>query len=220
MGQTQSASRSIFGSTSSNSLNSGSTTNKDEPTEEQIQQILNILQTRLPTEVALNIIDLAELWPKDTFASQEKIHVHAGLSGDLKSRAVLLSPPLRPGATETPVRRLIVTITSRDQGFSSFLQFHGTRQNSSSWFELAIVRSTKDPITGSELNEIIERQQLIYNIHASTDFNTSQVVLNRGHPCVDSAMTGDRWAVFAMVQYPMWSNLVNACQLELQRAVV
>ncbi|KAM0791454.1 hypothetical protein ACM66B_005908 [Microbotryomycetes sp. NB124-2] len=182
-------------------------------------QVVQVLEHKLPIELVIGIVDLAEMWPMETFLSEERIQVHAGVAGDLKSRAVLVSSPINAGKVAKPVRRIRVTTRSRDQGFSSFNQFHGTREGSSSWFELALVRPTTDP-DGTQSLDIITRQDLFANVHASTDFVCHSVSLDRSHPCLDRAENGDLFVVYASAQYPMWSNLVKGCQLEVSFAIV
>ncbi|KAK2747592.1 hypothetical protein FQN55_004946 [Onygenales sp. PD_40] len=62
-----------------------------------------------------------------------------------------------------PVRKVVFTITSRDQGWSSFPEFQGTYANSYSWFE-ANIRGVSGRIRNN--------RQVIVNIHAGREYKT------------------------------------------------
>ncbi|GAA5824140.1 hypothetical protein JCM3770_001406 [Rhodotorula araucariae] len=110
-----------------------------------VLDVLDILvhRARLPPELAVDILDLAEYWPCVTRSWTGDMVVSAGMHGRRTVQTRLVSPPLPniPGAPTQLVRRVSVWTDSRDQGFSSFPQHHRTRDASSSWFELVLLRA-------------------------------------------------------------------------------
>ncbi|KDE08954.1 hypothetical protein MVLG_01044 [Microbotryum lychnidis-dioicae p1A1 Lamole] len=177
----------------------------------------------LPRELALYIVDLAEYWPLQVSQTQAHVIVRAS-SARLASASVLISSPIPETPSQYPVRRIRITTESRDQGFSSFPQLHGTREGSSSWFELALIRPDTErasseaperffppPITGplsspSQPYGIVTSQHLYYNIHASRTFESHMVTLDARLDIVDKARAGDRLVLYACAQYPAWTN--------------
>ncbi|GAA5858097.1 hypothetical protein JCM1840_001040 [Sporobolomyces johnsonii] len=119
------------------------------PTEQDVHEMLSVLQEDggLPTELAIQILNLAEYWPTITARSTRQLFIRAGWQGERQSQQVLGSEPIPAysRAPEHPVRRVRVLTDSKDQGFSSFPQYHNTREGSSSWFEAALLRP--DPPT-------------------------------------------------------------------------
>ncbi|SCV71993.1 BQ2448_4687 [Microbotryum intermedium] len=177
----------------------------------------------LPRELALYIVDLAEYWPLQVSQTQAHVIVRAS-SARLASASVLISSPIPAVPSQHPVRRIRITTESRDQGFSSFPELHGTREGSSSWFELALIRPnsatpssdaperfTPPPITGpsscpSQPYGIVTSHRIHYNIHASRTFESHMETLETGLDIVDQARAGDRLVLYACAQYPAWTN--------------
>lgn len=74
---------------------------------------------------SLTFDDLAEDAPESSTTS-------------LKHRSRLDSSP-------GPVKQITFTISSRDQGWSSFPQWHGTYEGSNTWFEARVIQPTTSP---------------------------------------------------------------------------
>ncbi|BGP32144.1 hypothetical protein JCM10296v2_003924 [Rhodotorula toruloides] len=114
------------------------------PTCDDVLEVLDLLQDdlHLPPELAVQIIDAAEYYPSFVSSWEGEVTVSAGPAGHRQNADLLQTPPIPafPGAAEHAVRRIRVTTVSRDQGFTSFRQYQGTREASSSWFELEIRR--------------------------------------------------------------------------------
>ncbi|KAJ8294055.1 hypothetical protein OF846_002636 [Rhodotorula toruloides] len=114
------------------------------PTYNDVLEVLDVLQNdlHLPPELAVQIIDAAEYYPSFVSSWEGDVTVSAGPAGHRQNIDLLQTPPIPafPGAAEHAVRRIRVTTVSRDQGFTSFSQYRGTREASSSWFELEIRR--------------------------------------------------------------------------------
>ncbi|GAA6012013.1 hypothetical protein JCM11491_000134 [Sporobolomyces phaffii] len=193
--------------------------------------------------------------------STRKYDVQAGWSGNRQSVAILQTPPIpavpdmRLDDDAAAVDRIRISTNSHDQGFSSFPEFHHTREASSSWFELAIVRIATQstcgltdgdptPLPGSlpaaddaershraptvPTYETIRRIRLHSNLHASREFASHAVEVVRAgdrttetdedreqREFLDSLRTGDRLVLYALAQYPAWSNVVREGRIDV-----
>ncbi|KPV74930.1 uncharacterized protein RHOBADRAFT_53855 [Rhodotorula graminis WP1] len=241
-----------------------------------VLDVLDILSQRIPTELALAVVEAAELWPAYAQAWTGDVTVSAGPQGRRTARTCVVSPPLPliEGAPEQLVRRVSVWTDSRDQGYSSFPQHHGTREASSSWFELVLLRpvpppaspSTTSPTASPPLRERSpphdpapdDRDLVVLlsglslapvlavrihsNLHSTPSFVPFTTVLSRwppaapGHECdpptpascgadevesvLAAARAGDRFAVRACAQYPMWVNRVRGAAVKVEVAAL
>lgn len=143
-------------------------------------------------------------------------------------------------------------------GFSSFRELHGTRQGSSSWFELVLLRPTRSSVP-AELADAIppapsvadpsshERPEALLagyeavavvrlhcNVHAAHTFaecitslpDPERVIAaedqgeDDGTVILRQMRPGDRLAVRACAQYPMWVNAVRGCAVKVQLKVI
>ncbi|ORY64623.1 hypothetical protein BCR35DRAFT_308725 [Leucosporidium creatinivorum] len=188
------------------------------PTATDARHALFLLAQLLPTELAISILEAAEYWPVETTVSTRHIVVRAGVTGNLTSSTILVSSPLPRGSTLHSLRRIRITIESRDQGFSSFPEHHNTREGSSSFFEVALVRPTDHvPQTYAVVHK---DTPFFYNLHAVRHYTSHTESLTLGNPVVDEAQPNDRIVVYAAAQYPMWINDVKSCRLALESAAV
>ncbi|GAA5996673.1 uncharacterized protein JCM10292_003125 [Rhodotorula paludigena] len=114
------------------------------PDYDDVHEVLRILQLDLdlPAELAVDILEAAEYWPWLSKAWTGDQIVAAGPQGHLSAQTLVVTPPLPalPGAPEHFLRRVSVWTDSKDQGFSGQPEHHGTREASSSWFELVLLR--------------------------------------------------------------------------------
>ncbi|GAA6034090.1 hypothetical protein JCM8097_000690 [Rhodosporidiobolus ruineniae] len=113
------------------------------PTYADVHAALDALvAARLPPELAVLVLDLAEYYPTLVASSSHPVAVRAPFSGERQAHTLVVSDPIPafPGAPEHPVACVRVVTDSRDQGFSNFIEHHGTRKGSSSWFELLLLR--------------------------------------------------------------------------------
>ncbi|GEM07163.1 hypothetical protein Rt10032_c02g1180 [Rhodotorula toruloides] len=227
------------------------------PTYDDVLEILHLLQNHLhlPAELSIQIIDAAEYYPSFLSSWEGEVIVSAGPAGHRQNADLLQTPPIPafPGAAEHAVRRLRITTVSRDQGFTSFSQFRGTREASSSWFELEIRRprarrpasdepaptaspdrgspaspppssasdspSSRSPSRPNGAYDIISIIRLHSNIHGHYAFTTHSLTLSDLPSSADRAASafvrqikeGDRLVVVACAMYPLWENVVRAC---------
>jgi hypothetical protein len=146
---------------------------------------------------------------------------------------------LRPG----PVREITFTISSRDQGWSGQPQFHGTYEQSYTWFEVRVIQPSESQPVGSEdgghhngpnrrhltwTNELTSEQLSKYrpkmlqkNVHASRQA-TKHVVTWRSdaenedeRKWVRSLQPGECVEVTVWAQYPGWSNHIESLSIDV-----
>ncbi|GAA5988452.1 hypothetical protein JCM11641_005348 [Rhodosporidiobolus odoratus] len=118
------------------------------PTYGHVHQALSILVAgrHLPPEIAIHVLNLAEYHPTlvsiSNILPSQSVMIRSSPTGEKVSKVLNVSDelPSWEGAPTEVVSRIKVKTNSRDQGFSSFPEYHGTRQASSSWFELVLLR--------------------------------------------------------------------------------
>lgn len=123
---------------------------------------------------------------------EEKVQVSDG------SVPYLTSKPIPDGKK---LKKVIITVVSKDQGWSSFPDDHGTYNNSWTWFEL----SAGPPPSGS-----VERWrgEVVRNLHAHGEFKEHTIeILDKG--LYEKAESGDVLAVWACAEFPGWRNTVK-----------
>lgn len=150
---------------------------------------------------------------------------NTGPTGARVCRSALVSAAIPAVGPRQPVRRIEITTESRDQGehgqtvyggpiidhkygagFSSFPQYRGTREGSSSYFEASLVRPSKD-LDGPAYEVVVPRCTLFYNLHAVPTLNEYTHILDRGHPLVDTAEAGDAIVLYCVAHWPLWGKL-------------
>ncbi|GAA5820205.1 hypothetical protein JCM11251_005526 [Rhodosporidiobolus azoricus] len=278
-----------------------------EPTYDDVLDVLDELTNRcnLPVELAILILDQAEYHPVIRGENRRTVLVQAGWQGHKQQQTLFVTDPIPafPTAPSRPVQKVEIWTESRDQGFSSFQQYHGTRAGSSSWFELVLLRPdtppepppsslstppsvtapptpsspSRPPLPGSfplppplasppaqgsrETAPTRDQQQqddptyssirtlrLHSNIHASPSFARFSAALlpyippplsplvsdeseaeaagaDLPPPPIDLAeaaafvaelQPGDRLALVALAEYPMWVNAIRGCGIRVQ----
>ena len=168
------------------------------PTAEDIALARSLLP--LPPELAIQILDFAGYWALSRVTRREPDAAHFKHS----NMRFLQSSPIQGGELH-PLRRLIITTDSKDQGWSSYPQFHGTRDGSWTWFELTL----DDGLTGEE----IARVEVVRNIHAGANFERYRAVIEDDR-ILKQAKKGDRLSVWVRAAYPGWVNRVRLAQIE------
>jgi len=157
----------------------------------------------LPPEIVTHILDLAEYW-----AYSRRIRSDLGRFYDANMR-YLRSGLIQGGEFTYPLRRLVITTDSKDQGWSSYAESQGTREGSWTWFELAL----DDGNTGDE----IVRVEVVRNIHAGLTFEEHRAVIE-DRQVLKQAKKGDRLSVWVRAMYPGWCNHVRSVQIEVWSA--
>ena len=153
----------------------------------------------LPPELITQILDLAGYWTvSQAICSDSNKFNNANVR-------YLQSAPIQGGEFTYPLRRVIVTTDSRDQGWSSYPETQGTRNDSWTWFELTL----DDGETGDE----IVRVEVVRNIHAGRGFVRHQAVIE-DERVLKQAKEGDRLSVWVRAMYPGWENWVRMVKIE------
>ena len=107
----------------------------------------------------------------------------------------LVSKPIPNGKK---LKKVVITVVSKDQGWSSYQQDHETYRNSWTWFELSV---------GSPLGERW-RGEVVRNLHAHADFKEHTIEI-LDEKLYESAESGDVLTVWAHAQYSGWRNKVK-----------
>jgi hypothetical protein len=113
----------------------------------------------------------------------------------------LVSRPIPEGTT---LRKVVITVVSKDQGWSSFPSDHGTYRNSWTWFELSVGPS-KD-------SEERWRGEVVRNLHAHDSFKKHTIEIPDGG-LYKKAKSGDVLTVWALAKYPGWRNTVKKVKI-------
>jgi len=153
----------------------------------------------LPPELVTQILDLAEYW---VYSERTRSDLFRFYEANVR---YLRSGPIQGGEFTYPLRRLVITTDSKDQGWSSYPKSQGTREGSWTWFELAL----DDGKTGDE----IVRVEVVRNVHAGLTFEDHRAVIEDGQ-VLKLAKRGDRLSVWVRAMYPGWCNHVRSVQIE------
>ena len=110
---------------------------------------------------------------------------------------------------------LIVTVLST--GFSSFPEHYGTREGSSSWFDVLLLRPSPSlPDGHTAPPQVVARAEVLRNLHGGREFTSALTVYRAGDPIVDEARRGDYLVLVALAQYPAWSNTYKECSITVE----
>ena len=153
----------------------------------------------LPPELVTQILDCAEYWTLSQAIRSDLVNY------TFANKRYLQSPPIQGGDFAHPLRRLVITTDSKDQGWSSYPETQGTRDGSWTWFDLTL----DDGETGDE----IVRLEVVRNVHAGKRFETYRAVIE-DERILKRARKGDRLSVWARAMYPGWVNYVQSAKIE------
>ena len=110
----------------------------------------------------------------------------------------VISRPIPEGKT---LRKIVITVVSKDQGWSDHLDDYGTYRNSWTWFELSVGSASKDP--GEKWRGLVVR-----NLHAHSDFKEHTIEITDGK-LYEKAKSGDVLTVWALARFSGWKNTVK-----------
>jgi hypothetical protein len=172
---------------------------------QDVYHVYFLLRQKLVQDLLLNIMDEAENWLKTSTIRNDLIMVPEPASG----QHYVTSPPIL-GNGKRPVRKVIFTIKSHDQGWSYFPEHHGTYDHSWTWFETRVI--DKD---GKERDDREDVLKLTYNVHAIPELRTHTIVCeSRGDgkhaKWVRGLREGDSIVVVPMARFPGWINFVHS----------
>ncbi|TYJ52592.1 hypothetical protein B9479_006800 [Cryptococcus floricola] len=122
----------------------------------------------------------------------------------------MVSAPLERDASA--VKEIVVATESKDQGWSSFPENHGTYDVTSSWFDLTLLRDGKEvPNT---------RLDVQHNVHAGKEFKLHTNTIPSTHPFVKEMQKGDCITLWARALYPKWENHVQRASIAISYDVL
>ena len=110
----------------------------------------------------------------------------------------VVSRPIPEGKT---LRKVVVTVVSKDQGWSTYLGDYGTYRNSWTWFELSIGSLAQG--SGEKWRGMVVR-----NLHAHHDFKEHTIEISDGE-LYKMAKSGDVLTVWALAKFPGSMNMVK-----------
>jgi hypothetical protein len=115
----------------------------------------------------------------------------------------LVSRPIPEGKR---LKKAVITVVSKDQGWSGYPADHGTYRNSWTWFELSVGSPSED-------SEQKWRAEVARNLHAHRDF-MEHVVEISDKELYDKAKGGDVLTVWALARYTHWKNTVKRAAIQ------
>ena len=121
---------------------------------------------------------------------------------DSDSVPYVVSQPIPEGTT---LREVVITVVSKDQGWSTYLEDYGTYRNSWTWFELSVGPSTK----GSQEKW---RGLVVRNLHAHHDFKEHTIEI-LDEELYEKAGSGDVLTVWALAKFSGWMNMVKKVEI-------
>ena len=113
----------------------------------------------------------------------------------------LVSRPIPKGKT---LKKVVVTVISKDQGWSTYLEDYGTYRNSWTWFELSV-----GPPEGFEQKW---RGIVVRNLHAHSDFKEHTIEMS-DEKLYEEAEGGDVLTVWAHARFEGWKNTVKKVKI-------
>jgi hypothetical protein len=116
------------------------------------------------------------------------------------SVSYLTSKPIPKGKK---LKKVVITVVSKDQGWSSFPDDYGTYRNSWTWFDLSVGPPSKKD------SEEKWRGEVTRNIHAHDEFKEHTIEIPADEGLYEKAESGDVLTVWACAQFPGWENTVK-----------
>jgi hypothetical protein len=173
----------------------------------------NLRQVLVPDLVPV-ILDLAEYWTKTSYDRQDPKSYVEHTSG----RPYLIAA-VSQGLGPRMVRKVEISITSHDQGWSSYPQYHGTYEASWTWFEAEI------HLTGENAQNCVKRT-LCANVHAEAKDKTHMITWrydaedNEESSLLRSLGTESIISVVPWARFPGWKNHVSCAGVDIYTAGV
>ena len=109
-----------------------------------------------------------------------------------------ISQPIPKGKK---LKEVVITVVSKDQGWSDYLEDYGTHRNSRTWFELSVTSPSED-------RREKWRGEVVKNLLAHGDFKEQTREMS-DKELYDKAEGGDVLTVWAHARSPGWVNTVK-----------
>jgi hypothetical protein len=210
-------------------------------TREEIYHVAFLLRQKLPAELVPTILDYAEYWVKTTSVMERDLDVRESNlvilddgNGGTTEEGVpyLFTDPIGMEGLSGlhPVRKVVFTLVSRDQGFSWDQEWHNTYDHSWTWFEAVVANfeDEDDVSTGGG-------KKILCNLHAGKEFLTHVVewdvssegeekkyVFSEGGETewVKGLLRGQKIGITAWARFSGWTNYVQSAKIEVFTAAV
>ncbi|KAL9118509.1 MAG: hypothetical protein Q9187_004945, partial [Circinaria calcarea] len=188
--------------------------------EHEVLKTLFLLRCRTNGQVKrqrlVRIIDLAQYWVKAKVSRDKYWKVAWEDSGPSYVQTFPIT-----GSPRSPVRKVTFTLKSHDQGWSDTVEFHGTYENSCTWFDAYVIKAGKS-VKESQTQAFQDAFTLQANVHAKKDPTVHTVVWQSDGLDTEDAQArwirslgvGDIIAVVPMARFPGWVNHIYAVQVE------
>ena len=181
--------------------------------------LLRDLNKRMPTEIIGKIMEFTIFDNLKT--SKSKKRRYNGRNDDDTVYLQIYTPDFMQGGNLFEVDKVLVRAKTKDQGWSSHPQLHGSRE-SHSWLELSINDHTEGGLRTTVMN----------NVHASRDFETVEVeyasdtnfvqhirnnitqdTTNNLNDESDGKSPKARLCLHARSQYPAWRCVIDSSEI-------
>lgn len=168
----------------------------------------------LPHELILQILSHPSRWVlTSTLALSGPVRVtyHEG------SRVLLCTPPFTAESLKL-FRKILITIHSKDQGWSSFPADHGTYENSWTWFDMAIENNEvmqEQKRSGDSESLNVRRCLLQANRHAGQEMEEYSFSINKGEGFLKDLAVGDQIMLIACACFSGWTNSIKQAEMEI-----
>ena len=186
-----------------------------------------LLGQKLPPELAYAILEEAEYWLKSTTERTETVIVTDWNQRTPTYKAGLHYLSSEPIGTEGqggrhPVRKVVFTITSKDQGWADNPALNGGYEQSYTWFE-AVTRG-RDVTEQAPHSESI---RIVTNARAGKEYKTHVTVLyakaedeGEGEWVKNNLKKGHQVDITVWARHPGWENHVAAARIDVFTAVL
>ena len=195
-GSTLAHAQSSIGRFFTSSHHSGSSASKHDSSKGRRKRVKKHVRhlLHLPDHAPVTVETIEKAKPETLIDQREEI---VYVSND--SVPYLLSRPIPAGKS---LKKVVITVVSKDQGWSSYKSDHGTYQNSWTWFELSVGSGSGEKWRG----------EVVRNLHAHGDFKEHTIEITAGE-LYEKAEGGDVLTVWALAKFPGWKNTVKKVKI-------
>ncbi|MCJ1465745.1 hypothetical protein MMC07_004364 [Pseudocyphellaria aurata] len=145
------------------------------------------------------------------------------------SRILLRTPPLTARSVSL-LRKVVFTMRSHDQGWSSYPTNHGTYENTWTWFDAAVETKSVEAVQEAhgDIDSLVagmpkpldspnvrRRHRIQSNRHAVKEAENYRITIDRGQEPLDDLKVGDQIMLIACARYPGWVNTIEAAGIEI-----
>ncbi len=190
-------------------------------------ECLSTRRPPIPNEIILEILDQPSRWIRTRVINarvateNEPIRVGSNLQNRGEQQILATNPLSQPEVQ--CIRRVVYTFRSRDQGWSSYPNQHGTYEGSFTWFEASLTRPIGTDLIEAERHVQLQvktakertRYELQRNRHAGRDPENYRHELELDHKLLQHAEEGDSVLLWARATFPGWENRLFNASIEV-----